>query len=134
MKSRFMIPALLAAVTFSAGAFAHGGDRDNDWCGQRWNDQRYERRMVHVPPPPVYGQPRGYYPAPRVVYAQPVVYRPAPVYYAEPPMPRDPQRVVAQTIGAVAGGVIGHQVGDGQLAPTLIGAVIGGVIGDQFAR
>lgn len=106
MKTGFWIPAVLAA-TFSAGAFAHGGDRDQNWRDNRWDNNRYERRVAHMPPPPVYVQPRGYYPAARVVYAQPVVYRPAPAYHVAPPMP---------------------------LGPILIGAIIGGVIGDQLAR
>lgn len=130
MKTKFWIPAILAATTFSAGAFAHGNDRDQDRRYNRWDQQRYERRIVHMPPPPVRAQPR-------VVYAQPVVYRPAPVYHVAPPMPpmpHNPQRVVGQAIGAVAGGFVGHQVGNGHIAPTIIGAVIGGVIGDQFAR
>jgi hypothetical protein len=96
MKTRFMIPALIAAATFSSGAFAHGGDRDHDWRGNRWNDQRYERRVMHMPPP-VYAQPR-------VVYTQPVVYRPAPIYHVAPPIPLGPI-----LIGAVIGGVIGDQ-------------------------
>lgn len=133
MNTRLMIPALIAAASFSSGAFAQGGDRGYDQRDNRWEQQRYERRVVHMPPPPVHVQ-RGYHPAPRGAYYQPAAYRPAPVYHVAPPMPHDSQRVVGQAIGAVAGGVIGHQVGNGQLAPTLIGAVIGGVIGNQFAR
>lgn len=125
MKTRLMIPALLAAATFSAGAFAHGNDRD--WRDQRMD--RYDRHhhvVRHAPPPPV-------------VHVRHADYRPAPrvVYHAVPPLPYPPlqsERTVGRAIGAVAGGVIGHQVGDGHLAPVLIGAVLGGVIGDRIAR
>lgn len=130
MKTRFWIPAVLAA-TFSAGAFAHGGDRDQDrdWRSHRWEDQRYEHRVAYMPPPRGHAQAHDHdYEQRRGAYPR------APHHHAESRMPHEPQRVVARTIGAVAGGVIGHQVGDGQLAPTLIGAVIGGVVGDRFAR
>lgn len=128
MKTRFWIPAILAATTFSASAFAHGGnarwnDRD-DWRAPRYEQRRDNYRPA--PRAPVYVQQRVVYSAPPVVYRQPVAYRVA------PPLPND--RFVAQTIGAVTGGFIGHQVGDGQIAPTLIGAVIGGVIGNEIAR
>lgn len=129
MKIRFWIPALLAAATFSSGAFAHGDDHDRDWRDNRWDQQRYERREPRMP------QWRGHYEeqAPGG-YRHAGAYRPEPYYRAAPPMPARSERVVAQTIGVVAGGVIGHQVGDGELAPTLIGAVIGGVIGDRIGR
>jgi hypothetical protein len=129
MKIRFWIPALLAATTFSTGAFAHGGEHDRDWRDNRWHEQRYERREPRMPEWRGHNDERD-----SGDYRHAGAYRPEPYYRAEPPMPAHPQRVVAQTIGAVAGGMIGHQVGDGELAPTLIGAVIGGVIGDQIAR
>ncbi|MBI4996284.1 MAG: glycine zipper 2TM domain-containing protein [Rhodocyclales bacterium] len=120
-----MIPALLAAATFSAGAFAHGGDRD-DWRSPRYDrHDRHHHVVRHAPPPPV-------------VHVRQRGYRPAPVaYHSAPPLPYPPlpsERTVGRAVGAVAGGVIGHQVGDGHLAPILIGAVLGGVIGDQIAR
>jgi len=129
MNTKLWIPALLAATTFSAAAIAHDGTPDRDWRDGRRDNQRDERRETHMPQSPGH-----YYGQRPVVYSQPVAYRPAPIYHAGPPMLHDHQRVVAQTIGAVAGGVIGHQVGNGHIAPTLIGAVIGGVIGNQFAH
>jgi hypothetical protein len=142
MKTKFWIPALLAATTFSASAFAQGGDvqRRNDrddWRAPRQEQRRDDYRPA--PRAPAYMQSRVIYSAPPVTYREPVVYRPMPVAYrVAPPLPFPPplpnERFVAQTIGAVTGGFIGHQVGDGQIAPTLIGALIGGVIGNQIAR
>jgi hypothetical protein len=123
MKTRLMIPALLVAATFSAGAFAHGNDRD--WRNDRY-DSRHQQVVRYAPPPPVVDVRHGAYrPVQRVVYhvAPPLPY---------PPLPSE--RTVGRAIGAVAGGVIGHQVGDGHLAPVLIGAILGGVIGDHIAR
>lgn len=133
MKTKFWIPVLIAAATFSASAFAHGDNRERDQRNDRWEDQRYQRHDARLPPPPPFPVQRTQHPAPRNVHYQPA-YRPAPIQHVAPPMAHDPRRVVGQAIGAVAGGVIGHQVGNGHIAPTLIGAVIGGVIGNQIAR
>lgn len=138
MKGKFWITTVLAAAslgTVSAGAFAHGGDHDDP----PWEHEHHHRHphWSYGAPQPVYVAPRVVYPAPPVIYRQPVVYRPAPtpVYYAAPVPypPRYDDRLAAQAIGTVAGGIIGHQVGDGRLAPTLIGAVVGGVVGSQLA-
>jgi hypothetical protein len=51
MKSKFWIPALLAAATFSASAFAHGGDRD-EWRDDQWREHRHYRHHEYMPPPP----------------------------------------------------------------------------------
>jgi hypothetical protein len=101
MKTRLMIPALLAAATFSASAFAHGGDRDDDWRGHRgWQEQRHDHwrhhhrhdhwRYDHRPPPPpyAYGYGYGYRPAPRVYYEAPAVHLPL------PPLPPPPHEVL----------------------------------------
>jgi len=57
-----------------------------------------------------------------------VVYRTRPV--------QDPHRITGTAIGAVAGALIGHQIGDGKgrdLA-TVGGAVAGGVAGHKIQR
>ncbi|TBR13369.1 MAG: glycine zipper 2TM domain-containing protein [Lysobacter sp.] len=57
-----------------------------------------------------------------------VVYRAAPV--------KDPHRITGTAIGAVVGGLVGHQVGGGKgrdLA-TVGGAVAGGVAGHKIQR
>jgi hypothetical protein len=51
MKSKLWIPALLAAVTFSASAFAHGGDRYDSRDDYR-HEQHYSHRHAYAPPPP----------------------------------------------------------------------------------
>ncbi len=142
MKTRLMIPALLAAA-ISTSAFARdGNDRDRD---SRYDRQRPQQAFKHAQPRVVVVQPRiQHRPAPRVVhrttYVRHVVPAPRVVYRVAPPPPHalpvryDADRAVAQTVGAVSGGIIGNQVGNGHLAPTLVGAVIGGIIGDQFAR
>jgi hypothetical protein len=45
MKSKFLIPALLAAVTLSTSAFAR--DRDDRRDHRRWEEQRQEERRDH---------------------------------------------------------------------------------------
>lgn len=152
--NKLWIPALAAATFFSANAFAgHGWD----------DDDRHERRHghrtkhvvvhhVHQHAPVVYQSPRAVYLAPQlvhqppqVVYRERVVYRevpvpvyePAPVYYEQPAVRYyDGNRVVAQAVGAVAGGVIGSQFGkgNGRVAATAVGAVVGGIIGDRIYR
>lgn len=151
--NKLWIPALSAVCLFSTNAFA----------GHWEHDDRYEHRRCHrgrhVVMHPAYGQapvvyraPEVVYPAPRVVY-QPVyqppqvvyrervvyrdvpVYQPAPRYYAEPVVQFHPgDRVVAQTVGAIAGGVIGNQFGrgNGRVAATAVGAVVGGIIGGNL--
>ena len=145
MTKKLWIPALIAAATVSANAFAHGGDR-GDWGEHRRHHRHHhhDRWAGYLPPPrmPVHVRQPVIYSAPPVIYRERVVYPSAPAYYgppsAYPAYPgrhsgRRGDRVAAQAIGAIAGGVIGNQVGDGHLAPTLIGAVIGGAVGDHLA-
>ena len=145
MKSKFWIPAIVAAATFSTGAFAHGWDRDG-WRESRHHEHYREMRLP-APPIPVFVRPRAHLPPPPpVMYREPVVYRAAPAYYERPAYyPRgyyapaaypvyDADRAAATTIGAVVGGVVGSQVGHGDFGPTALGAVIGGVIGNNIAR
>lgn len=131
MTNKLWIPALLAAAVFSANSFAHGGDHDG------WREHRHHHQWARpMPAQVVYVQPRGYYPAPPATYyREPVVYRSAPVYYERPVAypAYYGDRVAAQAIGAIAGGVIGNQIGNGHVAPTLIGAVVGGAVGGHIA-
>ncbi len=50
--------------------------------------------------------------------------------------PLGPGEAVGTVTGAAAGGVIGHQVGDGsgRVVATAIGALAGGLIGSEFGR
>jgi hypothetical protein len=107
MKSKFLIPALLAAVTLSTSAFARDrDDRDDRRDHRRWEEQRREDRRdhrrweeqrhehwrrhedyqrVYAPPPP----PPAYYPAPTHYYAEPMTIRvPVPPLIL-PPSPRE---------------------------------------------
>ena len=49
---------------------------------------------------------------------------------------KDPHRVTGTVIGAVAGGLIGHQIGggNGKDLATVGGAVAGGVVGHKIQR
>ncbi|MBU1236824.1 MAG: glycine zipper 2TM domain-containing protein [Gammaproteobacteria bacterium] len=138
MKTRLMIPALLVAA-ISTSAFARdGNDRDS-----RHDRQRPQQVVRHTQPTVVVVQPRVVHratyvrhiaPAPRIVHRTAHVHRVAPPPPRALPRPHDADRAIAQTVGAVTGGIIGNQVGNGHIAPTLVGVVIGGIIGDQFAR
>jgi len=154
MMNKLWIPALAAACVFSANAFA-GHDWDDDDRYEHRHGHRGKHvvmRPVYVESPVVYQAPRVVYPAPQVVY-QPVyqppqvvyrdrivyrdvpVYEPAPRYYEQPAVQFYPgDRVVAQTVGAIAGGVIGNQFGkgNGRVAATAVGAVVGGIIGGNL--
>ena len=137
--NRLLIPALIATAVFSANAFAHG-DRDDD---DRW-EHRHHRRVERVVVHHVYAEPEVIYQAPPVVYRERIVYRDRPVYYeAEPRYYERPapysggssNRLIGQTIGAIAGGALGNQVGrgNGRIAATAIGAVVGSAIGGNVA-
>ena len=128
MTGKLWIPALLAAA-FTTHASAHGGDhfdRHDRWDGH--HHHRHWSGYMAPPPPPVYAPPRHVYPAP-VAY-----YPPAPAYYGPPPRHghhrHRGERDVGRAVGAIAGGAIGNQIGQGRLGPTVLGAVIGGIAGD----
>jgi hypothetical protein len=124
MTKNTSLTLLIAATLTCSSAFAH------DWDHDGWREHRHhgwDRREVVYVAPPVYA-------APQVVYAQPVAYAPAPAYYVSQPVYVGSNRVVGQTVGAVAGGVIGSIAGRGQLLPTAVGAVIGGVVGGSLAE
>jgi uncharacterized protein YcfJ len=46
---------------------------------------------------------------------------------------RDPNRIAGTALGAIVGGVIGHQIGDNN-AGTVAGALLGGIAGNQIER
>lgn len=149
--NRLLIPTLISTAIFSTSAFAQGG-WDGDNRGHRRHHQ-VERVVVRH----VYEQPAVIYRAPPVMYRERIVYRDRPVYYEaapryydRPAYPRaEPRyydrpayypeyssnRLVGQTIGAIAGGAIGNQIGEGngRFAATAIGAVIGSAIGGNMA-
>lgn len=150
--NKLWIPALAAAGLFSANAFAgHGWDDDDRHPHHHGHRTKHvvihhvhERPVVHEAPRVVYPAPQVIYQQPpqvvyreRVVYREVPVYEPAPRYYEEPEVRYyDGNRIVAQAVGAVAGGVIGSQFGKGggRVAATAVGAVVGGVIGDRLYR
>jgi hypothetical protein len=133
---KIWIPALVATAVFSANAFAHGDWDDDDHC-----ERRYRHRVQHVVVQRVYDEPQVIYEAPPVVYRERIVYRERPVYYEAEPRYEEERptayrsyktnRVIGQAVGAVAGGLIGHQVsrGNGRIAETALGAVVGSVVG-----
>ena len=137
MNTRW-IPVLLVAVAVSSSALAHGG-RDYD------DDYRY-RRHERVVVQHVYAEPVVIYRQAPVVYRERVVYQERPVYSNYERHDRDnersssysdnSQRLVGQTIGAIAGAALGNQVGrgNGRVAATAIGAVMGAVVGGSIAR
>ena len=100
MKARYLIPALLAAATFSASALAHDGDRD----GWRHDHRRYyghHHRHAHMPPPPppAYwrhnGPPRHEYRDERHYrYEQPA----ANIYLPLPPSPHEVHRAIRDSL------------------------------------
>lgn len=132
---KLWLSALLAAAAFSGTAFAHDGwDRgyayghhERHWAGHH----PHARQQIVV------------YQAP-VVYRERVEYREAPVYYEQAPRRYyertsysrgNGDQLLGQAIGAVAGGLIGSNVGqgNGRIAATAVGAVIGGMVGGNMA-
>jgi uncharacterized protein YcfJ len=96
-----------------------------------------------------YGAPRHVIHHPRVAHhtvmaqAAPVDYAPAPQLEPMPPAPRLQQPApVAQNsaigigVGAVLGGLLGHQIGggSGRTLATIAGAVGGGYVGNEIAK
>lgn len=128
MTSKLLIPATIFAAILSSNAFAHGDDRDG------WHEHRYHHRWgAPARVETVYVQPQTFYRATPVVYQEQVVYQPAPAYVQTVAYPvHDSNRVLGQTIGVIAGGLIGSQIGHGQIGPTAIGAVVGGVVGGNL--
>lgn len=137
MNKRLLIPTLVATAVFSANACAHGG-----WDDDRWEHRHYRGERVVVQR--VYAEPAIIYQAPPVVYRERVVYRDRPVYYEAAPRyyeqpaaysGNNSNRLIGQTIGAIAGGALGNQVGrgNGRIAATAIGAVVGSAIGGNVA-
>ncbi len=137
--NRLLVPALLATAVFSANAFAH-----DDWDDDHWEHRRH-RPVKHVVVHHVHEAPEVIYQAPPgVVYRERIEYRDRPVYhepeprYYERPAPypgSGGNRLIGQTIGAIAGGALGTQIGkgNGRIAATAIGAVVGSAIGGSVA-
>ena len=110
MKSKLWIPALLAAATFSASAFAHGGDRD-DWRDNQWREHRHHHHHAHMPPPPPpaywrYDNPPPYaYRDGRDYRYQPGHYE-RPATHAEAPIPLPPSPLEVHR--AIRDSLFGH--------------------------
>lgn len=145
---KVLIPAVLMGALISTSAFAHRGWDDDE--GYRPYRGRHEI-VYQQAPVVVYQQPQVVYappPPPRVIYRERVVYpdappygyRSAPAYYQQQPAYRptsyyDGNRFAGQAIGAVAGGVIGNQIGHGggRVVSTAVGAVLGAIAGDRLS-
>ncbi|MQY51944.1 glycine zipper 2TM domain-containing protein [Rhodocyclus tenuis] len=146
------IPALITSLLVSANAFA-----DPYWdrgYGEPYGHHPHHERFYEVQEPVVVyqGPPVVYQPAPRVIYQERIIYRdrPVPVYAApvEPryyqeqtrvyqaPPPYNGNRVIGQALGAVAGGILGNQVGagNGRVAATAVGAVVGSMVGGNLSE
>lgn len=131
------ISALIAAAAFSASALADNGRGHRD----HWKHRQHHHPQ-HVVVPYAYAPPVVIYrPAPVVVYREPIVYH-EPVYYEAPPRYYERpaaygggNRLMGQTLGAIAGGALGTQIGqgNGRIAATAIGAVVGGALGGHAA-
>lgn len=146
---KVLIPAVLIGVLMSSSAFAH----------REWDDEEgyrpyrpHHETIYQAAPLVVYQAPRVVYappPPPQVVYRERVVYRDVPTYgYQQPastyyqqqseypaPTYQYGNRVAGQAIGAIAGGVIGNQIGrgGGRVVSTAVGAVLGAIAGDRIA-
>ncbi len=140
---KIAIPALLAATLLSPHAFADRFDDDGDY-----RRHRHHPHARHVVVHHVYDEPRVVYEQPRVVYRERVEYRDRPVYvesaprdyegpgrYSAPAPAGVSDRFAGQMVGAVAGGVLGNQVGkgSGRVVATAAGAVIGSIVGGNMA-
>jgi hypothetical protein len=105
MKSKLWIPALLAATTFSASAFAHGGDRDN-WRDDQWREHRHHHHHAYMPPPPPpaywrYEAPYSYrdghdYRYERSYYERPAARVELPILL--PPSPHEVRRAIRDSL------------------------------------
>jgi hypothetical protein len=145
MMNKSWLPVLIVAAVSSTNAFAHHDrdDGDHDRHSYRNPPTRVviyqEPAVVYQAPPPVAYEP------PRIVYRERIVYRDRPVYIDQPETPYyvrqasypvyDENRVVGNAIGAITGGVLGHQIGrgNGRVAATAIGAVVGTLVGGHLA-
>lgn len=142
---KVLIPAVLMGVLMSSSAFAHR-EWDDDGGHRHYRPHReviYQEApvMVYQAPPVVYTPP------PQVVYRERVVYRDVPAYGYQAPAPSYYQsqypgpsyqygnRVAGQAVGAIAGGLIGSQIGrgGGRIVSTAVGAVLGAMAGDRIA-
>lgn len=142
--NKAMIPVVLACVVASTSAFAHRSwDDDEDY-------RAYRPQPVVVYPPAavVYQAPPVTYapPPPTVVYRERAVYQevptyrphPEPAYYATQPADAPSyqyRNAAAPVIGAIAGGVIGNQIGHGgsRAVSTAAGAILGAIVGDRLS-
>ena len=109
-KKRILIVGGVAVT--AAGAFA----------GYQAMDNRRSAEVLSVEP--LTGRVR----TPRQVCTDEIVSHKAPT--------SDPKRVAGTVLGAVAGGVLGNQIGDGkgQTAATVVGAAAGGYAGNQVQK
>lgn len=135
--NKMMIPVVLAGILASTSAFAHRvWDDDEDYRPYRPQQVVvYQRLPVAYAPPP-----------PPVIYRERVVYQELPAYSPQPePAYYPPQpayapayqyrNAAAPVIGAIAGGVIGNQIGHGggRVASTAVGAVLGAIVGERLS-
>ena len=151
--NKLWIPFLVGATLFSAAAQADRYVRIYEE-----DDGRPVRRVERVvyQTPPAYERGTRYYRDDDYAPPRRVQRYSEPSYYDDPPPRRyydqrwsdgndyrapryardDGNRAVGQTIGAIAGGVIGNRFGEGggKAAATAVGAIIGGVVGGRLSE
>lgn len=141
LKSMVRSAVIGAGLLGAGAAFAHG----HDW--ERHYDDRYDRADdgYYYAPVRVVRAPVEEYRYARVVDVDPIVHRVAisapqrDCWYEDreiyPPRGIDQQTAAPTIVGAIIGGVIGHQFGSGHArnVGTVAGAVLGASIGHDAA-
>jgi uncharacterized protein YcfJ len=123
-----LVLAVVAAVgTIASPAFAAFDRYGNYYDSRTYYDSRDAYRRGD---------------AARVISSQPVYaaadtreecWNPREGRYQDRNESHDSNRVAGTALGAIAGGVIGHQIGDNN-AGTVAGAILGGIAGNQIQR
>ena len=132
MKHKTAIAAAVAAL-LAAPAFAQDRYYDStsprydsrDYRDYRRNDDRYRGDVARViETRPVYG----------AAERREECWNPRAGHYEEVRGPEKTRVGKGAAIGAVAGGVLGNQVGEHSTGGTVAGALIGGILGHQIER
>jgi len=116
------IALAVGSILAAAAPIAFGQYHDRDYRGDRYERNGYARVLESRP---IYQSTAG---------SRDECWNPRAGHFEEV-RPENKTRVgKGAAIGAVAGGVIGHQIGDNGTAQTLGGALLGGIIGHQIER
>jgi len=134
LRTLSMTGLLVSALIAAGPVSAHEYERHHGY-GHGYGPRHFYayRPVVVMPPAPVYYAPQApvYYAPPAPAYYAP----PAPAYYAQPVYYSRPVHLGAVG-GAMAGAVIGSQLGYGnnRVAATAIGGAVGAILGDSLTR